>query len=538
MEKSEIKAGAERARSPSLDVGESIVPEEHHVVRGLKPRHTQMIAIGGCIGTGLFVSSGQVLARSGPLFLLLGYCIVDFFIWLIVTAITELGTYLPVRGASINYYAGRFVSPSFGFAVGWLYWYSWAIIVPTEITAAGLIIDYWTNDVNIAVWITIMIIVILLLNVLPVHFYGETEFWFVSIKVLTLIGLLSFSFILFCGGVSGQEHRGFHYWNDPGFINEYLVPGPGGQVAAFAAGLIGAVMPVVLSPEMLIVTAGEMQNPRTNLPSAAAKFVWRILFFYIGGVLAIGVICPSNAPGLTSGASNANASPWVIALKIAGVKGLDSVVNAAILTSAWSAGNALLYLSSRSLYSLALAGNAPKIFTRCTKRGLPWAAVMASALFMPLSYLNCSSNGSAVFNWFVNLTNTSGFIAWVCCSIIFLRFRKAVKVQSMESDVTYRHWTQPWGAYACIAFFTFLCLINGFQVFIADNFNASDFLTAYVGLPIFLAIYFGHRVFHWNQPWAIASSQVDLVSDVQEIIEQEQPVKKISNWRDRVKSWI
>ncbi|KAJ6008211.1 hypothetical protein N7540_012187 [Penicillium herquei] len=514
------------------------LPDQHSVVRGLKPRHTQLIAIGGCIGTGLFVSSGQVLSRAGPAFLLLGYCIVDFFIWLIVTAITEMGTYLPVRGASISYYATRYVSSSFGFAIGWLYWYSWAIIVPTEITAASLIIDYWTTEVNSAVWISILIVLIIAVNLLPVAVYGESEFWFVVIKILTITGLLFFSFIYFCGGVPGQTHRGFHYWYDPGAINHYLVGGSGGYVAAFAAGVIGAVMPVVLSPEMIIMSVGEMQSPRRNLPTAAKKFVWRILVFYIGGVLAIGVICPSNAPDLTSGSSNAKSSPFVIAMKNAGIHGLDSVVNAAILTSAWSAGNALLYLSSRSLYSLAIIGNAPSIFKSCTKRGLPWAAVMASALFMPLAYLDCSSSSSTVFNWFVSLTNTSGFIAWIACSITYLRFRKALHAQGRADTVPYHSKSQPWGARACIVFFTILCLINGFDVFIADDFNASDFLTAYIGIPIFLVVYFGHRIVHWKEPWAHAPEDVDLVSGLQEVLELETPAPVVRTWGDRIKSWI
>ncbi|KAJ5701938.1 hypothetical protein N7488_009486 [Penicillium malachiteum] len=360
-----------------------------------------------------------------------------------------MGTYLPVRGASISYYASRYVSSSFVFAI------------------ASLIINYWNTGVNSAVWISILIVLILVINLLPVAVYGEGEFWFVVIKIITITGLLFLSFIYFCGGVPGQIHRGFHYWYDPGAINHYLVGGSGGYVCAFAAGVIGAVMPVVLSPEMIIMSVGGMQSPRRNLPTAAKNIECKVVTF-----------------------CDCHEKCWN--------PRLGRALNAAILTSALSAGNTLLYLSSRSLYSLAIIGNAPSIFKRCTKRGLPWAAVMASFLFMPLAYLDCSSSSSTVFNWL----------------------------------------SQPWRAWACIVFFTILCLINGFDVFVADDFNASDFLTAYIGIPIFLAVYFGHRIVHWKEPWAHAPEDVDLVSGLQEVLDLEAPAPVIPTWGDRIKSCI
>jgi amino acid permease len=151
-------------------------------------------------GTGLFVGSGGTLSRGGPLFILLGYIILSVLVLFIVTAITEVAAYLPVSGGTMSYYGHRNVSNSLGFAMGWLYFYSLGILVPYEITAAGLVIDYWNSPINIAVWITIFIVVIVGLNILPVQFYGETEFWFASLKVFMMIGLLILSFILFWGG--------------------------------------------------------------------------------------------------------------------------------------------------------------------------------------------------------------------------------------------------------------------------------------------------------------------------------------------------
>lgn len=384
--------------------------------RGLKSRHAQMIALGGeqtysalvlihtdiqagTIGTGLFVGSGQTLARGGPAFILGSYCFMALLVWCIVTAITEIAAYLPVRGSSMNLFATRYVSKSLGFALGWLYWYSLGILVPYEITAAGLVIDYWGNDINIAVWISIMMIVIVALNALPIRFYGETEFWFASLKVLMMMGLLLLSFILFWGGGPNHDRLGFRYWKDPGAANTYLAEGNTGRFLALLSTWVLSAFPFTFAPELLVVTAGEMESPRRNLPIAARRYFWRLAFFYIGCVLAISVVCPSDDARLTDGGAGAGSSAFVVGIKNAGIPVLDSVINAGIILSAWSSGNSFLYLSGRSLYSLALSGNAPAWFKACTKQGVPYRAVAISALFAPLAYLNCGSSGSVVFNW-------------------------------------------------------------------------------------------------------------------------------------------
>jgi amino acid transporter len=274
----------------------------------------------------------------------------------------------------------------------------------------------------------------------------------------------------------------------------------------------------------MIVTAGEMSSPRRNLPISARRYIYRLFFFYIGSVLAIGVICPSNDEKLTSGGAGAGSSAFVVGIKNAGIDVLDSIINAGIIISAWSSGNSFLYLSSRSLYSLALSGNAPSFFKYCTKSGVPLRAVACSSLFCALAYLNCANSGAVVFNWFVNLTNTSGFISWVCCCIIYLRFNKAVKVQGV-TDLPYHSFLQPWGAWAAMVFFVFLTLINGFNVFWPQNWSASSFLTAYIGIPIFLGIYFGHRIYARSDPWAHPSDLVDLHTGMEQVLAEEKPPK-------------
>ena len=522
---------AQRYGSAVLEPGELEVLQQS-TKRGLKSRHAQMIALGGTIGTGLFVGSGATLARGGPAFILVCYIIMTVLIMFIITAITEVAAHIPIAGGTMSYFGFRYVSSSLGFAMGWLYWYSLGILVPYEITAAGLVIDYWSPPVNIGVWMTIFIIVILGLNAFPVAVYGETEFWFASLKVFMMIGLLILSFILFWGGGPNRQRLGFHYWKDPGAAATWLKTGDAGRMVAFTSCLVLSAFPFTFAAELIVVTGGEMKNPRRNLPIAARRYIYRLIIFYVGSVLSIGVICSYKDAALTDGGAGAKSAAFVVGIKNAGIHGLSSVVNAVIILSAWSSGNSFLYLSSRSLYSLAVAGNAPAVFRKCTRGGVPWVAVMTSSLFMPLAYLNCGSSGSTVFTWFVNLTNTSGFISWVCCCIVYLRFNKACKAQGW-TDLPFHSPLQPYGAWIAMVAFIIMTLINGFDVFFPGRFSASSFLTAYIGIPIFLSIYFIHRIYHRNDAWARDPLEVDLISGLQEIKDEEEPRKtEYAHWWD------
>ncbi|KAL4919040.1 amino acid permease/ SLC12A domain-containing protein [Aspergillus aurantiobrunneus] len=496
--------------------------------RGLKNRHVQLMALGGTIGTGLFVGSGQALSIGGPLSLLLGYVYISTLVYCIVTGIAEVGAYLPVHGGTMSYHGFRYVSRSMGFAMGYLYWYSLGILVPYEIVAASLVIDYWPNPVHLAVWITIMLVVIVVLNYLPVAVYGETEFWFAGIKIITLIGLLLLSFILFWGGGPNRQRLGFHYWKDPGAMNTYLVTSNPhtGRFIGLLQCIVKSAIAFIFAPELIIVTAGEMESPRRNVPKAARRYIYRLVIFYLLGALAIGVICSSQDPTLLSPDTNTNtasASPFVIAIQNAGIPVLRHIVNAAILTSAWSAGNSFLYMSSRSLYGLAVSGNAPSVLKTCNRWGVPYIAVTVSSLFSFLSYLAVSSGSYTVFNWLINFTNTSGFISWICCCIVYFRFNAAIKAQGIEKP--YLSKLQPYGVWIGLFLAIFLLLINGFTAFFPSNWSASNFFTAYIGIPAFVLLYAAHRIVFWNDPWAWDSSEVDLVTGLEEILAAEGPVR-------------
>lgn len=267
-----------------------------------------------------------------------------------------------------------------------------------------------------------------------------------------------------------------------------------------------------------------MLYPRKDLPKAALHFIWRLAVFYALSALAIGVICRSDEPALTNGGKGVASSPWVIAIKAAGIHGLDSVINAAIITSAWSSGNSILYMSSRSLYSLAVVGNAPQIFTLCNKHGVPVYAVIASSLLSLLAYLNIGTVSGIVFNWLVSVINTAAFISWTCCCLIYFRFKKACAAQGIaNSDLPYTSILQPWAAGISIVAFSMFGLLNGFSVFFPGHFTVSDFLTSYIGIPVFLLLYLGHRIASARKdPWIRAPSSVDLQTGLADLLADEE----------------
>uniref|UniRef100_A0A0B7JSB6 Amino acid permease/ SLC12A domain-containing protein n=2 Tax=Bionectria ochroleuca TaxID=29856 RepID=A0A0B7JSB6_BIOOC len=509
---------------------DSTLNQNAETKRGLMSRHAQMIALGGTIGTGLFVGSGQVLRMGGPLFLLLAYSTITALLYGVATATGEMSSYLPIPGCSVSYYGSRFVSRSLGFTLGWVYWYIFAITVPAEINVTALVIDYWNPPVHNAVRLTIVGVVIILCNCLPVRVYGETEFWFASTKVIGILGLLIMAVVLFFGGGPNHDPLYFRYWGNPGPVNAYLVEGAVGKFAAFIGCTTFSVYAFGFAPELLVITGGEMESPRRNIPKATIRYFFRLITFYILGAIAIGIIVPSNNKNLLSPGSGAAASPWAIGARDAGIKALDSVINAVIVLSAWSAGNSYLYLASRALYSLSIAGHAPAIFGRCSKSGVPYYATALSASFSALAYLNVAASGSAVFNWMANLINIGAFQSWICCCIIYLRFRKAAEAQAV-TDIPFRSRLQPYAAWVSLIGFSILLLVNGFKVFVHGYWSVADFITSYIGVAIFAVLYIGHKfTIGAKDRIALRPEEVDLHTGVEEIILQEKPALPAEKW--------
>jgi amino acid transporter len=505
----------------------------------LKSRHIQFIALGGTIGTGLFLGIGGSLANAGPLGILLGYSFTGVAVYAMMMCLGEMATWLPLPGA-IPQYCSRYVDPALGFAVGWNYWYSSAITLCAEISAASIVIAYWKEDQSnamIAGWITILLAVVVFLNIFAVRIYGEAEFIFASIKIVTIVGLLIMAFIIDLGGSPNHQRLGFHWWKVDGPLQQYPkeVGGSLGRFLAFFSTLVNAAFSYG-GVEMVAIAAGEAENPLKNIPKAVRRVFWRILFFYVLGSLAVGVLVSANDSDLTSGKPGAFASPWVIAIKRAGIKGLDSIINAVILTSATSSANAFLYTGSRYLFGVAQNGQAPAIFLKCTKRGIPIWCVAVTAVVGLLTYLSCGNNAKVVFGWFQNLTTIAQLFTWVSICVSYLYFRKALVAQNVDRNtLIFKAPGQPYTCWFALIYFSIIIVFNGFAAFI-PTFNVQNFIIAYINAPIFLVLYLFWKLFKRTK--VVNPAEADIWSGKHAIDNQVWPEDIPTNFIEKVWFWI
>lgn len=508
--------------------------------RRLKSRHVQFLALSGAIGTGLFVGSGQALSLAGPLSTFLAYLITGFNLYAVINSLGEMATYLPLPGA-VPVFAARFVDPALGFTLGWNYWYQFAIGVPIEISASAVVISYWPNAVSNAVWITILFIPMVLINLLPVRIYGEAEFIFGTIKLTTIVGLILLMFIITLGGAPNHDRIGFRYWDDPGPMLTYLKDGSLGRFLAFWKVFINATFSYGGS-EMVVVAAGEAQNPRRNIPKAVRRVFWRIAIFYVLAIFLVSMCVSAEDPRLlnaiSASAPGAAASPFVIAIVNGGIPALPSIINAVILSSAWSAGNAFFYASTRVLYATALDHRAPA-FLRYEKFGVPYACVGATTVLSLLVYLNVSENSAEVFFWIANLSAVSTLIVWASVCITYLRFYYGLKHNGISrSTLPYKSPMQPFLAYFAVCFCTIVAFFNGFDAFFPGRFSAKTFIPPYIDIPIFASLFLGYKLVKRTK--FVKLSEMDLWSGKAEIdrLEGTWPEVKPRNFLERIWFWI
>lgn len=396
LEKSDSKIETDR----SQPYGEEVVPYSEKdalqlnvggrgaTQRRLKNYQVTMIGFCGGIGTGLFVGTGAAYAKAGPAGLLLAYAVVGLVLWCVMQSIAELATLLPTAG-SFPHWATRFIDPSVGFSLAISYGYCYTIAIASEVSAAAVIVSYWT-DITPAVVITVGLVLILAINLMSVRFYGETEVLAGSIKVLCFIGLVIVSIVITSGGGPNHEAIGFRYWHNPGAWTNYNgITGSTGHFLGFLSAFVNASFSFI-GVETVVITAAESVDPHRAIPKAARRVTYRIAFFYILGAFLIGMIVDPRNADLVSGSGNANSSPWVIAIRQAGINALPSIVNACILISAWSAGNSYCWVGSRMIVAMTTDHQLPQVFGKVTKKGVPYVAVIAAWLFGPLAYLSKS----------------------------------------------------------------------------------------------------------------------------------------------------
>ncbi|KAF7338336.1 AA-permease domain-containing protein [Mycena venus] len=537
--------------------------ENNSLHRGLKARQISMIALGGAVGTGLIIGSGTALTRGGPLGIFLGYGFVGFVCYLVMVGLGEMAAYLP-HSKGFAGYSTRFVDPALGFALGWNYLLKYLIVTPNNINAAGVVVTYWAGGrkVPTEAWMVIFIVFIALVNLLGVRVFGEMEFWFSSIKVISLIGLLLMGIIIDLGGNPKHDRIGFRYWQHPnGPMGHYLLSVVKNEhlsiFLGFWATLTNALF-AYIGTELIGVTVGEAQNPRRNIPIAIRRTFFRILVFYVGGVFVIGLVVPSTDTSLftaNKSKTGAAASPFVVATTLVGIRVLNHVINAAILIFVMSAANSDLYIGSRTLYGLAVEGKAPRIFSHVNRNGVPYPALILCTAFCALVFLNVSSssakgqirlfmpffpylivvcsirmvgpihdffflsNLSRRLPRFVNLVSTFGAITWMCIAYSHISFMRALKAQGKSRDsLPYKAPFQPFGSWFALISTSIIVFFKGFDSFMP--FKVDTFLTSYIGLPVFACLYLGYKFFYRTKQ--IPAEKVDLVTGLKAIDDAEE----------------
>ncbi|KAJ5605427.1 Amino acid/polyamine transporter I [Penicillium lagena] len=535
-----VKAVSEDVKNPCPDT-KSTDAEQHHapnsaapgeLKRKLKSRHLQMIAIGGTIGTGLFISSGTAIAYSGPAGALIAYIFVGSIVYSVMTSLGEVATYIPVPGAFTSY-AARLIDPSLGFSMGWIYWFNWASTFAVELTASGAIIQYWDPSLNIAIFIGVFWVFITALNFLPVSWYGELEFWFSTIKVATVIGFMLFAIAVDCG-VGKQGYLGFSTWENPGAFNTHIISSPEsvGKFVGFWAVLVQAGFSYQ-GTELVGVAAGETEDPQRTVPSAIRKTFVRILLFFVLTIFFIGLVVPYDNKHLTTDTSNASSSPMVIAANLAGVKVLPGLINAVLLTVVLSAANSNVYSGSRILTGLAREGFAPRCFASVTQKGVPYWSVSLTAAFGLLGFMNVSTSAGQVFNWLVNLSSVAGFVTWSSINACHIAFMRALAKQGISRDtLPYKAWFQPYLAWYGLFFNILIALTQGFTSFI-PSFRVSDFFFAYICPIVFVALYIAHKVI--MRTHFVSASEADLQTGR---LHYEKDLTPPKVWYLRIWGWV
>jgi len=464
--------------------------QNNELQRSLKARHMNMIAIGGSIGTGLFFASGSAVSTAGPGGALFAYLIMGMVVYLLMTSLGEMSTLLPISG-SFETYASRFVDPALGFTLGWNYWFCWAICVAAELVAGSLIIKFWFPDTNGTIWSVFFLVIIFILNILSAKVYGESEYWFASIKVATIIIFIIVG-VLMIFGILGN--------NSPGFSNWVLSDGAD-RKGPFVGGMLAIINVFLVAgfsfsgTEIVGLAAGESENPQENVPKAIKTVFWRILLFYIGAIIVIAFLIPfTNENLLKTGADSVAYSPFTMVFERFGLAFAASVMNAVILTSVLSCGNSGLYVASRMLYSLAKEGKAPKFLSKVNKRGVPINALYATTVVACSAFFASLIGDGKIYYILYNASGITAFFAWLGIGICHYRFRKAYIAQGRDlKDLKFKAKFYPYGPIISIIICVIVIFGANVWIFQAEIFSWFDFITNYICIPIFICLYFGYK---------------------------------------------
>ena len=504
---------------PNLSEAEKVAiitaqtPLKHH----LKNRHLQMIAIGGAIGTGLLVGSGTALRTGGPASLLIGWGSTGTMIYAMVMALGELAVIFPISGGFTTY-ATRFIDESFGYANNINYMLQWLVVLPLEIVSASITVNFWGTDPKYRDgFVALFWLAIVIINMFGVKGYGEAEFVFSFIKVITVVGFIILGIILNCGGGPTGGYIGGKYWHDPG---AFAGDTPGAKFKGVCSVFVTAAFSFAGS-ELVGLAASESVEPRKSVPKAAKQVFWRITLFYILSLLMVGLLVPYNDKSLIGASSvDAAASPFVIAIKTHGIKGLPSVVNVVILIAVLSVGNSGIYACSRTMVALAEQRFLPEIFSYVDRKGRPLVGIAVTSAFGLIAFVAASKKEGEVFNWLLALSGLSSLFTWGGICICHIRFRKALAAQGRGLDeLSFKSPTGVWGSYWGL-FMVIIMFIAQFYVAlfpVGDSPSAEGFFEAYLSFPLVMVMYIGHKIYKRNWKLFIPAEKMDIDTGRREV---------------------
>ncbi|MGE7879816.1 amino acid permease [Peribacillus muralis] len=457
-----------------------------------------MISLGGAIGTGLFLGSGPAIHSAGPGGALVAYAVIGIMVYFIMTSLGELASFMPVSGA-FSTYATRFIDPALGFALGWNYWFTWAMTLAAELSAATMVMKFWFPHSPSFLWSSMFLVLIFLLNYVSVKGYGEGEYWFSLIKVATIVIFIVVGILMIFGIMNGEAI---------GFKNFTVGDAPfaGGFLATL--GIFIAAGFSFQGTEIVGVAAGESEDPAKNVPKAVRSIFWRIFLFYILAILIIGLIVPYTNGSLQG--HTIMVSPFTMVFEKVGLAFAASVMNAIILTAVLSAGNSSLYVTSRMLYSMANEGLAPKIFGKLNKRGVPiWGLIITSLVGMLAFFASVFGDG-VIYVWLMNAVGVTGIIFWLGIAASHYRFRKAYIAQGHSlADLPYLSKWFPFGPIFSFALCFFVLLAQNYQAFLGDHINWAGVMAAYLGIPFFLVMWLGYKFIKKTKVIPLEKCQID-----------------------------
>ncbi|KAJ5460444.1 uncharacterized protein N7458_001996 [Penicillium daleae] len=494
-----------------------VIDNTDQLKRHLGNRQIQLIAIGGSIGTATFVSITSGLTKGGPGSLFLAYTIYSCMMGLVNNSMAEMAVFMPISGAFIRM-AGHWVDEAFGFWAGWNFFIYEALLIPFEISALNLVLTFWRDDIPVEAVVAACIVIYFVLNAFTVKWYGEAEFWLATGKVLLILIVFLFTFITMVGGNPKHDAYGFRYWKTPGSFAEYISTGPLGRFEGFLGAVWSASFTVV-GPEYMSMVAGETKLPRRYLKTAFKTTYARFAFFFIGSALCVGIVIPYNdktlldiLSGSSSGSGTAAASPYVIAMNNLGITVLPHITNALLVTSIFSAGNAYTYYGTRSLYGLALQGQAPKVLQRCTKAGVPIYCLCIVIVFPFLAFLNVSSGSAQVLTWLTNIITAAQVIDYIIICVTYLFFYRALRAQGYDRrTLPYYGYFQPYSAWIGLIWMTCVVCCYGYSTFLPGKFTVGGFFTYYTMVLAAPVLFFGWKFFKRTK--FIKAHEADLIWD-------------------------